>query len=105
MVDISVDGRAKRIYILRMITWDEPKRETNLRKHRIDLANLEPVFDNPMVSVEDDRESYGELRLQSLGMWQGRVVFLVWTPRGSDTSHLKSWRMRFLITSNMVARR
>ena len=69
------------IYILAMITWDESKRRENLRKHKMDLADLEPVFDFPMVSVEDDRERYGEQRLQSLGMWQGRVVFLVWTPR------------------------
>ena len=73
-----------------MISWDEPKRRENLRKHKIDLADLESVFDYPMVSVEDDRESYGELRLQSLAMWQGRVVFLVWTPRGDDTAHLIS---------------
>jgi uncharacterized DUF497 family protein len=51
-----------------MITWDEPKRRHNIRKHNIDLAHLEPVFDHPMVTVEDDREAYGELRLQSLGM-------------------------------------
>ena len=75
-----------------MITWDEPKRRENLRKHKIDLAALEPVFDNPMVSVEDARESYGELRVQSLGMLQGRVIFLVWTPRGDDTAHLISCR-------------
>jgi uncharacterized protein len=75
-----------------MITWDESKRRENLRKHRIDLAELEPVFDYPMVTVEDSRESYGELRLQSLGMWQGRTVFLVWTPRGDDTAHLISCR-------------
>lgn len=75
-----------------MITWDEPKRRENLRKHRIDLAELEPVFDSPMITVEDDRERYGELRLQSLGMWRGRVVFLVWTPRGDDTAHLISCR-------------
>ena len=43
-----------------------------------------------MITVEDDRERYGELRLQSLGMWRGRVVFLVWTPRGDDTVHLIS---------------
>ncbi len=71
-----------------MITWDGPKRRENLRKHKIDLADREPVFDDPMISVEDARESYGELRVQSLGMWQGRVVFLVWTPRGDDTAHL-----------------
>ena len=75
-----------------MITWDEAKRRENIRKHKIDLADLEPVFDFPMVTVEDDREAYGELRLQSLGIWQGRVVFLVWTPRGDDTSHLISCR-------------
>jgi uncharacterized protein len=75
-----------------MISWDEAKRRENLRRHRIDLAELEPVFDAPMVTVEDSRESYGELRLQSLGMWRGRVVFLVWTPRGDDTAHLISCR-------------
>lgn len=75
-----------------MITWDESKRRENLRKHKIDLADLETVFDYPMVSVEDDRQSYGELRLQSLGMRKGRVVFLVWTPRGDDTAHLISCR-------------
>ena len=75
-----------------MITWDEPKRRSNIRKHKIDLAALESVFDYPMISVEDDRQRYGELRLQSLGMWRGRVVFLVWTPRGDDAAHLISCR-------------
>ena len=75
-----------------MITWDEPKRRENLRKHGIDLAKLESVFDFPMITLEDDRERYSELRLQSLGMWRARVVFLVWTPRGDDTAHLISCR-------------
>ena len=75
-----------------MITWDESKRRNNLRKHRIDLAELEPVFDLPMVTVEDDSERYDELRLQSLGVWRESVVFLVWTPRGDETAHLISCR-------------
>jgi len=75
-----------------MVTWDEPKRRTNLRKHKIDLGELEPVFEFPMITLDDDREAYGELRLQSLGMFRGRVVFLVWTPRGDDTAHLISCR-------------
>lgn len=75
-----------------MITWDEAKQRENIRKHSIDLSELEPVFDNAMISVEDARQGYGELRLQSLGMWQGRVVFLVWTPRGDDVAHLISCR-------------
>lgn len=80
------------IYNMPVITWGEPKRRENLRKHKIDLADLESVFDFPMISVEDDREAYGELRLQSLGMWRGRVVFLVWTPREDNSAHLISCR-------------
>jgi uncharacterized DUF497 family protein len=64
-----------------MIRWDEPKRKADLKKHGIDLADLESAFDFPMVTVEDDRAAYGELRLQSLAMWRGRVIFLVWTER------------------------
>ena len=75
-----------------MITWDEAKRRENIKKHGLDLAALETVFDQPMISVEDDRQSYGELRVQSLGMWQGRVVFLVWTPRGDEAAHIISCR-------------
>lgn len=74
-----------------MISWDEPKRKLNLKNHRIDLAELESAFDFPMVTVEDDREVYGELRLQSLAMWRGRVIFLVWTERRS-AAHLISCR-------------
>ena len=74
-----------------MITWDEAKRRGNLKKHKIDLAELESVFDLPMITVEDDRQAYGELRLQSLAIWCGRVVFLVWTER-HDAAHLISCR-------------
>ena len=74
-----------------MITWDEPKRKTNLKRHGIDLADLESAFDFPMLTAEDDREVYGELRLQSLAMWHGRVIFLVWTER-QDAAHLISCR-------------
>jgi uncharacterized protein len=54
-----------------MITWDEPKRQENLRKHRIDLADCEVVFDVPITTAEDDRAAYGEQRLQSLGLFLG----------------------------------
>lgn len=75
-----------------MISWDESKRRANLRKHGIDFAQLETVFDLPMITAEDERDSYGEVRLQSLGLWNNRVVFLVWTPRDDDTAHLISRR-------------
>ncbi len=74
-----------------MITWDESKRKINLRRHGIDLSLLESVFDFPMVTEEDDRLEYGEQRLKSFGMYEGRVVLLVWTERVLS-AHLISCR-------------
>ena len=68
-------------YNKRMIIWDETKRRKNLKDHGIDLADVACVFDAPMLTVEDEREYYGEQRLQSLGWFRDRVVFLVWTER------------------------
>ncbi len=64
-----------------MITYDEPKRQTNLVKHGIDLADCEPAFDAPLLTEEDSREAYGEQRLKSFGWLHERVVVLIWTDR------------------------
>ena len=74
-----------------MITYDESKRQLNLRKHGIDLAELEGAFDFPLVTTEDTRCAYGEQRLKSLAQWRGRVVVLIWTPRANH-AHLISCR-------------
>ncbi|MES2126509.1 MAG: BrnT family toxin [Pseudomonadota bacterium] len=74
-----------------MISWDADKRRFNLRKHGIDLAELEGAFDAPMITVEDKRVAYGEQRLQSLALWRERVIFLVWTER-TNFAHLISCR-------------
>ena len=67
-----------------MITWDEIKRTKNLKDHGIDLAEVGCVFDAPMVTVEDEREHYGEQRLQSVGRVLNREIFLVWTERNGS---------------------
>jgi len=90
-LDRRIDTRTNCIYNLITISWHETKRRTNLKKHGIDLAELESAFDMPMITVEDDSEAYGEPRLQSLAFWRGRVVFLVWTER-EDSAHLISCR-------------
>jgi uncharacterized DUF497 family protein len=68
---------------LRVVTYDKSKRAKNLRKHKIDLALCESVFDYPMVTTEDTRDEYAEQRLTSYGCLDGRVVMLVWTDRQS----------------------
>jgi uncharacterized protein len=48
-----------------MISCDDNKRQINLKKHNIDLAECVSIFDHPMITKEDPRENYGEQRLQS----------------------------------------
>ncbi len=74
-----------------MITWDEDKRAKNLKKHGIDLADCEPIFDEPMITREDTSEAYGEQRSQSLGLLNGQVVFAVWADRPAG-AHMISVR-------------
>ena len=63
------------------MTYDASKRKRNKRKHAIDLAGCDAVFDEPMLTREDTRKAYSEQRLISLGRLHGRIVVLVWTDR------------------------
>ncbi|WP_176645098.1 BrnT family toxin [Duganella sp. SG902] len=67
-----------------MLTWDENKRVQNLKRHGIDFANLDSVFDHAMNSEEDRSAHHTEFRIRSLGLLHGRVVLLIWTPVGDD---------------------
>ena len=74
-----------------MVTYDEAKRQINLARHGIDLAETGAAFDFPMVTEEDDRMAYGEARYCSLAWLNGRVVYLVWTQR-EDAARVISCR-------------
>ena len=78
-------------YNQRMITYDENKRKTNFEKHHIDFVGCEVIFEGETLTREDARFDYGEIRLQTLGLWNGVVVFVVHTPRGED-DHIISIR-------------
>ncbi|MEO8466530.1 MAG: BrnT family toxin [Gammaproteobacteria bacterium] len=73
------------------MSYDPAKQKLNLRKHGIDLAQCDAIFDEPTLTREDDLEAYGEQRLISLGWLKNRVVVLVWTDRDEDP-HLISCR-------------
>ena len=63
------------------MSFDPAKRAINLQRHQVDLADCESVFDEPMLTREDASENYGEQRLVSLALLNGKVVVLVWTDR------------------------
>jgi len=57
--------------------WDEAKRQANLSKHGLDLADAEKVFAGPLVLFEDGREEYGEQRMIGIGLLETLVVLIV----------------------------
>lgn len=65
--------------------WDDDKADANYRKHGVSFDEACTVFDDAfVVTEEDDREDYGELRLNSIGLsCKGRLLSVIWTPRRS----------------------
>ena len=47
------------------------------------MARADEVFEGAILTVEDDRQHYGEDRFITIGFLDGRMVILVWTPRNS----------------------
>ena len=45
------------------------------------MARAGEVFAGATLTVEDDREDYGEDRFITIGFLDERMVILVWTPR------------------------
>ena len=59
--------------------WDENKRRENIRRHGIDFVGGESIFENETFTFEDARIHYGEQRLITLGLFDGRAVVVVHT--------------------------
>ena len=71
--------------------WDETKRQTNLRDHKLDFADAEIVFSGITFTFEDDRFEYGEDRFITLGLLREIIVIIAHTER-NDTVRLISMR-------------
>jgi uncharacterized DUF497 family protein len=74
-----------------VLTWDEPKRRTNLRKHGFDFRDAEQVFEGVTYTYGDDRLAYGEERFVTLGLLRDVVVSIVHTEE-NDQIHVISMR-------------
>jgi uncharacterized DUF497 family protein len=59
--------------------WDENKRKANLRNHGIDFVGIDEVFEGETVTILGDRFDYGEQRLVTFGMLEGRVIAVAHT--------------------------
>lgn len=60
---------------------DEAKRQANLLKHGVDFAEVERLDWATADHAVDTRRDYGEVRIATMGVIDGRLHFLAWTPR------------------------
>jgi uncharacterized DUF497 family protein len=74
-----------------MITFDPKKREWTLIHREVDFVSAAEVFAGATFTQVDERHDYGEQRLVTAGLLHGRMVIVVWTPRGEDR-HVISMR-------------
>ena len=72
--------------------WDESKNRTNIRRHKIDFADVPPVFDGPMCVSLDTRRDYGEDRMIGIGFLHDAVVLVVFAESENDTIRIISAR-------------
>ena len=73
------------------ISYDSAKRERTLAERDLDFEDAVAVFRGRSLDVLDDRHDYGEVRWATFGRFDGRLVVVVWTPRGG-TRHIISMR-------------
>jgi uncharacterized DUF497 family protein len=73
------------------ITFDPAKRAWTLAERDLDFADAVKVFLGPTFDAPDDHRDYGELRIITAGLLDGRMVIVVWTQRG-DARHIISMR-------------
>ena len=64
------------------IEFDPDKRDKTLAERGLDFAHAVKVFAGVSVTAEDARLDYGEIRFSTVGVLDGRMVVVVWTPRG-----------------------
>lgn len=64
------------------IEFDPDKRDKTMAERGIDFARAAEFFTGRHFTAEDLREDYAELRYITVGKLDGRMVVMVWTPRG-----------------------
>jgi uncharacterized DUF497 family protein len=61
--------------------WDDRKSARNARERGLPFDVAMALFDSPTLERDDDRQDYGERRIVSIGMVEGRVLACVYTDR------------------------
>ena len=69
--------------------FDPKKAATNLRKHGVAFAEVEPVFYDNLALTQSDDGAHNEARFVTVGMDAlGRVLAVCWAERDDLNSHV-----------------
>jgi uncharacterized DUF497 family protein len=72
--------------------WDSAKDAINRNKHRIGFREAAEIFRGLIVVSDNTRRDYGERRLIALGEYDGHVIRVVFTERGSSIRIISAWK-------------
>jgi uncharacterized DUF497 family protein len=73
------------------ITCDPVKRAITLAKRGLDFEDAAEFFHDDTLDFPDNRRDYGEPRILTVGHLRGRMMIVIWTPRGT-ARHVISMR-------------
>lgn len=73
------------------ITYDPAKRNRTLVERELDFERVKEVFSGVTLTIDDDRQHYGEARSITMGLLDERIVVIVWTWR-DETCRVISMR-------------
>jgi len=62
--------------------WDRAKELANRKKHGVDFRTAAKVFLDPYAIEFDDLAATGELRSNTIGLVDGRMLIVTYTMRG-----------------------
>lgn len=66
------------------VTYDAVKRAMTLAERGLDMRHAGAIFAGRHLTLPDERRDYHERRYITLGLLDGRMVVVVWTPRGNS---------------------
>jgi uncharacterized DUF497 family protein len=73
--------------------WDEKKRQINIEKHGIDFARAKEIWERKTIN-NPPRKRAGEPRCTTVGESEGRIIAVIWTPRGGNCRIISARRAR-----------
>lgn len=72
--------------------WNKSKNAINIDKHGIDFEDVVSMFNQPMLTWEDQREDYGESRWIGIGLIKYMIGVVVYVERNESTIRIISAR-------------